>query len=193
MTFTRRGIAVKKLMRAELHHLSTIHPTDRLWQMSFAAGLATGLPLLVGMYVRHGRVLRAGANQPGFPSADDAGAHLHHHSGHDVEPVLRLGYAGQPILHHGDGNRSVFAAGFIAGSAGGGADQHGRAAGLPDHTSPTVLIQARFFNTVLGSLVGLAGGICLHSLPFRDVVRRKTAPASVSWLNVCSFLLQLKP
>ncbi|HRK77803.1 MAG TPA: FUSC family protein [Thiobacillus sp.] len=41
------------------------------------------------------------------------------------------------------------------------------------HTPPTVLIQARFFDTVLGSLVGLAGGICLHSPRFRDVVGRR--------------------
>ncbi|MEP6589473.1 MAG: FUSC family protein [Polaromonas sp.] len=36
--------------------------------------------------------------------------------------------------------------------------------------SPAPLIQARFFDTVLGCLVGLAGGICLHSVRFRDVV-----------------------
>jgi len=53
MTRTRRWIAWKKLMRAELHHLTTIHPTDRLWQMPFAAALATGLPLLVGAYFDH--------------------------------------------------------------------------------------------------------------------------------------------
>ncbi|WP_255368577.1 FUSC family protein [Polaromonas sp. OV174] len=32
------------------------------------------------------------------------------------------------------------------------------------------LMQARFFDTVLGCLVGLTGGICLHSVRFRDVV-----------------------
>lgn len=36
--------------------------------------------------------------------------------------------------------------------------------------SPAPLIQARFFDTVLGCLVGLAGGICLHSPRFRAVV-----------------------
>lgn len=34
------------------------------------------------------------------------------------------------------------------------------------------LIQARFFDTVLGSLVGLAGGVCLHSPRFRQVAGR---------------------
>jgi uncharacterized membrane protein YccC len=38
------------------------------------------------------------------------------------------------------------------------------------HGSPATLIQARFFDTVLGCLVGLVGGICLHSPRFRDVV-----------------------
>lgn len=38
------------------------------------------------------------------------------------------------------------------------------------HGSPAALIQARFFDTVLGCVVGLVGGICLHSPRFRDVV-----------------------
>jgi uncharacterized membrane protein YgaE (UPF0421/DUF939 family) len=38
------------------------------------------------------------------------------------------------------------------------------------HGSPSELIQARFFDTVLGCFVGLVGGICLHSPRFRDVV-----------------------
>lgn len=42
------------------------------------------------------------------------------------------------------------------------------------------LIEARFFDTVLGSLVGLAGGVCLHSPAFRRVAGgalRKMVPA----------------
>ncbi|WP_025917011.1 FUSC family protein [Herminiimonas sp. CN] len=39
--------------------------------------------------------------------------------------------------------------------------------------SPTTLVQARFFDTVLGCFVGLVGGICLHSPRFRDVVGRQ--------------------
>ena len=38
------------------------------------------------------------------------------------------------------------------------------------HSSPTLLIQARFFDTVLGCVVGLVGGVCLHSPHFREVV-----------------------
>lgn len=38
------------------------------------------------------------------------------------------------------------------------------------HGSPSLLIQARFFDTVLGSFVGLLGGICLHSPRFRELV-----------------------
>lgn len=41
------------------------------------------------------------------------------------------------------------------------------------HASPNVLIQARFFDTVLGCLVGLVGGVCLHSPGFRAVVGRQ--------------------
>ncbi len=47
------------------------------------------------------------------------------------------------------------------------------------HAPSSALIQARFFDTVLGSLVGLAGGVCLHSTRFRQVagpVLRKLAP-----------------
>jgi hypothetical protein len=37
-------------MRDELRQLTTIHASDRVWQMPFAAALATGLPLLAGAY-----------------------------------------------------------------------------------------------------------------------------------------------
>ena len=36
--------------------------------------------------------------------------------------------------------------------------------------SPAALIEARFYDTVLGCLVGLAGGMCVHSARFRAVV-----------------------
>lgn len=36
-----------------------------------------------------------------------------------------------------------------------------------DHASPTLLMQARFFDTLLGCFVGLVGGFCLHSPRFR--------------------------
>jgi len=36
--------------------------------------------------------------------------------------------------------------------------------------SPAALIEARFFDTVLGCFVGLAGGVCLHDLRFRAIV-----------------------
>lgn len=42
-----------------------------------------------------------------------------------------------------------------------------------DPGSATALIQARFIDTVLGSLVGLMGGICLHSPRFRDGASRQ--------------------
>ncbi|AKU13350.1 hypothetical protein AzCIB_3457 [Azoarcus sp. CIB] len=48
------------------------------------------------------------------------------------------------------------------------------------HGSATELIQARFFDTLLGCLVGFAGGICLHSPRFRAVVgaqMRRLVPA----------------
>lgn len=38
------------------------------------------------------------------------------------------------------------------------------------HASPSALIQARFFDTVLGCVIGLIGGICLHSPRFREAV-----------------------
>jgi len=41
---------LQALMRAELLHLTTINASDRLWQMPFAAALASGLPLLFGAY-----------------------------------------------------------------------------------------------------------------------------------------------
>src|SRR5687768_8855043 len=39
--------------------------------------------------------------------------------------------------------------------------------------SAASLVQARFFDTVLGCIVGFIGGICLHSRRFRDVVGRQ--------------------
>jgi uncharacterized membrane protein YccC len=45
--------AVKALLRTELRHLVTIHPSDRPWQMPFAAALAIGLPLFVGAFFDH--------------------------------------------------------------------------------------------------------------------------------------------
>ncbi|CUW39763.1 conserved membrane protein of unknown function [Magnetospirillum sp. XM-1] len=41
------------------------------------------------------------------------------------------------------------------------------------HTSSAALIQARFIDTILGCLVGLVGGICLHTPRFRDVASRQ--------------------
>jgi len=38
------------LLRIELQHLSAVNPSDRVWQMPFAAALATGLPLLIGAF-----------------------------------------------------------------------------------------------------------------------------------------------
>lgn len=53
MRFKDRWAALKRLVRTELQHLLTIKASDRLWQMPFAAALATGLPLLVGAYFDH--------------------------------------------------------------------------------------------------------------------------------------------
>ena len=41
------------------------------------------------------------------------------------------------------------------------------------HGSAASLVQARFFDTLLGCFVGLVGGICLHSPRFREVVGRQ--------------------
>ncbi|WP_244934379.1 hypothetical protein [Pseudomonas saudiphocaensis] len=38
---------LKNLLREQLRLLLTINPSDRRWQMPFAAALATGLPLFV--------------------------------------------------------------------------------------------------------------------------------------------------
>jgi hypothetical protein len=52
---TRPGLQKKlrALLLAELRHLTTFHASDRVWQMPFAAALASGLPLLVGAYFGH--------------------------------------------------------------------------------------------------------------------------------------------
>lgn len=41
---------LKNLLREQLRLLLTINPSDRRWQMPFAAALATGLPLFVGAW-----------------------------------------------------------------------------------------------------------------------------------------------
>ncbi|MDO9198172.1 FUSC family protein [Rhodoferax sp.] len=53
MTFTAKWAELKRLVREELRHLLMIKTSDQLWQMPFAAALATGLPLLVGAYFDH--------------------------------------------------------------------------------------------------------------------------------------------
>jgi len=40
-------------LRLEWHDLTTIHASDRPWQMPFAAALASGLPLLIGAWFDH--------------------------------------------------------------------------------------------------------------------------------------------
>jgi uncharacterized membrane protein YccC len=39
--------------------------------------------------------------------------------------------------------------------------------------SGTVLVQARFLDTVLGCLVGFVGGVCLHSPRFRSALGQR--------------------
>ncbi|WP_147373833.1 hypothetical protein [Massilia cavernae] len=43
-------------------------------------------------------------------------------------------------------------------------------AAVMSHGSASALISARFFDTVVGCMVALAGGNCLHSPRFREVV-----------------------
>jgi len=50
MARSSRWGKLESLLRAEMHQLMTINASDRLWQMPFAAALASGLPLLVGAY-----------------------------------------------------------------------------------------------------------------------------------------------
>lgn len=44
---------LKTLMRSEWQQLTAITPSNRRWQMPFAAALSSGLPLLVGAYFGH--------------------------------------------------------------------------------------------------------------------------------------------
>lgn len=50
MAWLRHRKTLQALMREEVRHLTTIHASDRRWQMPFAAALASGLPLLVGAH-----------------------------------------------------------------------------------------------------------------------------------------------
>ncbi|MDD3352040.1 MAG: FUSC family protein [Zoogloea sp.] len=50
MTQTSRWQRLGLLLRDEWRQLTTVRPSDRPWQMPFAAALATGLPLLVGAW-----------------------------------------------------------------------------------------------------------------------------------------------
>lgn len=50
MKQSNRWSKLQKLMREEISHLTTIQASDRLWQMPFAAALASGLPLMIGAY-----------------------------------------------------------------------------------------------------------------------------------------------
>lgn len=53
MTLNSPWFRLKSVLRTEWQHLTTIHRSDRLWQMPFAAALATALPLLVGAGFDH--------------------------------------------------------------------------------------------------------------------------------------------
>ena len=44
---------LQRLLKTEWQHLSAVQPSDRRWQMPFAAALASGLPLLVGSAFGH--------------------------------------------------------------------------------------------------------------------------------------------
>jgi hypothetical protein len=47
------GGKLRALVEVELRRLMTIQASDRVWQMPFAAALASGLPLLIGAYFNH--------------------------------------------------------------------------------------------------------------------------------------------
>lgn len=54
MAWSRRWEQLQAFLREEVRHLTTVHASDRRWQMPFAAAaLASGLPLLVGSYFDH--------------------------------------------------------------------------------------------------------------------------------------------
>ncbi|WP_215776454.1 FUSC family protein [Paludibacterium sp. B53371] len=53
MTTPTRWQRLRALLSNELRHLTTIHASDRPWQLPFAAALASGLPLLVGAWFGH--------------------------------------------------------------------------------------------------------------------------------------------
>lgn len=55
-------------------------------------------------------------------------------------------------------------------------------AGRLGHGSPEAILQARLFDTVLGAVVGLLGGVCLHSPRFRAVLGRQIRRFSPSRL-----------
>ena len=41
---------LRRRLKIELHHLTAVQPSNRLWQMPFTAALTSGLPLLIGAY-----------------------------------------------------------------------------------------------------------------------------------------------
>lgn len=49
MTRPSHRPGLRALLEDELRGLATIQASDRAWQMPFAAALASGLPLLIGV------------------------------------------------------------------------------------------------------------------------------------------------
>ena len=85
-----------------------------------------------GLLVRRCGLLCIGNNEPLLAAVNDAGARVYRHPGHDGPPLLWPGATGQPVLHYGGINWSVFTGGSIAAAAHGWADRHGFPAGLSD-------------------------------------------------------------
>lgn len=121
------------LLSEQLRLLLTISPSDRRWQMPFAAALTTGLPLFVGAWfdrLDYGLVSSLGG--------------------------LVFLYLPATPLSHRMVTLMACAFGMLACYTLG-------------HGSVSALIEARFYDTLLGCLVGLVGAMCLHNPSLRRV------------------------
>ncbi len=159
--------------------------------MPFCAALASGLPLLIGAYFDHldyGLVSSLGGlvflYTPGMPMSHRMVSLMAAVFG--MSACFALGLMSHflpvllvPVLSFIAILVTMVCRFYVVGPPGSLFFIMAAAIGA---YSPIAMLRARLLDTVLGSLVGLVGGVCLHSPRFRELLGRQLRRLSPSRL-----------